>query len=710
MAQVDVGTKLTLDDEASDSLKHIQRGFEDVDTSIDASAHTLQTFAATFAGTFSALSLGPLLGELQEGTASLIGIGAAAFDVEQGIAGMLAGMTGSEWKISRAYAEDLNDEFLDLSINIGQAKDDIIAGHSALTTFLGGTSRAMMIASDNMENLTTIANVQGLTVQELGGQFGKMAAGFVSMESPVFNLLKSTGIFADDITKVNAEWQKLTQEERVNRLEGAFSSIATNLKDAPPTLNDMLSSVSAIGTEFMETFGKSAMGGFMQSFDELRGDLRNSRGDMKDLARDFGKDVGEFVSQTIDAMRVAFVYIQNHGDEIRDAVKDGFRYARDTISWIIEHKTELMAIGTAFALSKTGIGGAAMGAAAGIGAGALGSAAGALGERTMSQSAGMKQLAATHTMSGKFAASMGKFSSSGGMAVQTGARLGGMLTTLIGAIAAGGPVVWGLTAAMGALAVGAVALNNKLNEAEEERQKVIKTSLGSYEQITQTVGRLSEKQLKSLDRMRAKAERAGADSGERTTERFEGFDEARKELLRQYVTPMEEAKRSLERVGGMVAAEGENVSQELFNKFLVGEKTIVAGMSTMFNRAHEAHNDGVTKYMLSTINGSEQLRKSFLMASEMTAEGFGHLAGMAETMGEDFKTFTEQLRGRQKQAMAAASPMTKSQVNFNGGQVFKIHQNFREQDPDRVVVAFQKKVTQAAVSRVQPTTGTPFGT
>ena len=97
--------------------------------------------------------------------------------------------------------EQLHGQFTQLSIAIGQTREDIEAGHSALTSFLGGTAEAFDVAERNLTNLTTIANVTGFSVAELGGQFGKMSAGFLSTESPIFNLLRSTGIFADDITK-----------------------------------------------------------------------------------------------------------------------------------------------------------------------------------------------------------------------------------------------------------------------------------------------------------------------------------------------------------------------------------------------------------------------------------------------------------------------------------------------------------------------------
>lgn len=812
---VDVGTKLTLDDSASRVLDGIQRGFEETNRAVETSQSAIRDFGIQFAATFAATNLKPLLQDMASVASEFISVGSAAYDSEQGIAGMLAGMTGTEWGVAREYAESLNDEFNDLSVNIGQLKSDIQEGHRAMTTFLGGTSHAMKVASDNMENLTVIANVQGISVRDLGSQFGKMASGFISMESPVFNLLRSTGIFSNDISKINKEWQELTQAERINILESSFAKIAKNLSTAPPTLSDMQTSMAAIADEFKEAFGKSAMKEFMGPLDELRGDLRDSRGDMQSLAQEFGKDIGAFAREGIASMRDGFKYIKTHSEEIRSAIKSGFEYARETISWIIEHKTELMAIGGAFAISQTGMGGAligrgmgVLGGVAGFGAAVVGGGLGKLGERSseaaiaryaaadrrlqpmlgkqasaavpkipkpefkvppikvpppivkmppipaiattgalgttsamqagsrmmpdpnvtkalLQQDSAMRRAASTMTAAqrdvirqmsasrsalSKLSGSLQTFAATGGAGVQTGSKLAGMIGKLFSTIAGGGPAVWAATAAVAGLSAGAVLLVNHLEEAEKQRQETIKTNLSEYAEITGTLGRLTEGQLKQLDKLRSAASKAGADSGVRTFEEFDKLDKQRRELLKMYVTPMEEAKAAVERASRIVAEEGESVSSSMLAKFAEGEKTIALGIDTMFTRAHKAHNEAVEKYMLTTLNSSKDLKTSFLMASEMTAEGFAHLADVASTMGDDFAQLTSQLRSRQERAINEAIVQATPQVNFNGGQVFKIQQNFRDQDPDRIVVSFQRRITQAAVSRVQAVTTTPFGT
>jgi hypothetical protein len=808
VADVSVRTELKLDDLATEVLNRIRSGFDDVDAEVDQTQSSLRDFGTQFAATFAAVSVGPLLGKLKDVVTGFIDVGSEAYDLEQNIAGMLAGMTGNEWVIARAYAEDLNAQFNTLTISSGVLKDDIKAGHQELVTFLGGGSRAFQVASDNLQNLTTLADVQGLSMQRLGMDFGRMSAGMVAMESPLFNLLRGTGIFASKIEDVNKEWRELTQEERINRLSGAIGSIAENLGKAPPTLSDMVTSIRAIGDEFMETFGKSAMTEFMGGLVDLQGDLGDARGDLRAFAKDVGREVGQFAGDAIKGMRDAFAFIQTHADEIKSAVKEGFQFARDTVTWILAHKTELMVLGGGMMLSMTGAGGGLLGGLGGAVMGGLGGAANALGERQASRSMGLlgapspgaprgggmvplpkldltgltdsqKQVAAinkavvqdlvnthgvagqvlmrgssqvsnavqgmsvaqqaivkaaasTGTVAGRFGSAMSGFVASGGPAVQMGAQLTKGIGSLAGAIIAGGPPAWAATAAVTAFAGGLIYLNAKVNEAEDERNRIVDDGLKEYAQLSQTMGVLNDEQIKRMDELRAAAERAASDKliPERTFERFEGMDKQRRGMLQGLFHPLEDAFSNVDKIAKKVGSDtahfdavvkqfGATSSAAIDEeeKYMQGllelaqaEEASVGLITQAFAKSWQAHDQSSMEYILGVVNRSEQLRNAFVRSADMSAEGFAKMISVAEQMGPQFQALVTGLKGRQEQEIEEMTKGAAPQVNFNGGQVFKIEQNFRDQEPDRIAIAFEKRFTQAAISRVQATTATPFGT
>lgn len=740
--ETEVSTKLTLDDNASKTLKNVQRGFEQVSDEADDSKKVVSDFGKQFMTTFAAMNAGAAIGHIRDFMGQFTGIASAAYDNEQGIAGLLAGMTGTEWATARAYAEDINAEFNDLNINIGQNKQDIHDGYRAIITYLGGTSDAFKAARDNIGALTAVSNVQGVAVAQLAGEFGKLAAGYVAMESPVFNLLKGTGIFAADSKKIQEEWQKLTQTERVDRLSKAFEKIGDNLADAPSTLSDLKTSLGGIGDEFLETFGKSAMSQFVGEVSNLKGTLIDTRGDMQDLANDWGGEVGRFVADMYEGAQQSVAWLKDNSEEIKDSVKEGFQFARESIAWIIDNKTTLMAIGGAFAISRTGLGGMAVGLGGGMvgqmGAGLLGAIGGG-GGRAMAVGQGggaavgggrmampalttagafvddaaakayFRQSTQSTRITGRLSNSLSGFVREGGPAVQMGGKLGMMLGGLTKAFIAGGPVIWGAGAAIGALTTGAMLLADKIGEAEEKRVETINTNVSEFEQITQKMGALNKQELKRLDELRAEAEQMAADrlipAG--TADKFEAAWQARQQnILQAYVHPMQNIVDEVQRYGAMM-----DEQQVIAPETMEAQALSINVAAQLYQKAWKAHDEGAMAYVAELVTNSDHMRRAFYESADLTAEGFEQFATTVRKLSSEFANpFATELEGLANMKRDAAAAMANPVVNFNGGQVFKIQQNFRDQNPDQVVVSFQRKVTQAAISRTQPMTTTPFGT
>ena len=710
-----VETKLTLDDAASDTLKTIRSGFEQVDKQVDHTKSVVAGFGTQFGATLAAVSVAPILHRVGELASSVIDLGMAAAGAEDEIADMVAGMSGTEWALAKAYAQDINEEYNELAAISGKSKTEMIEAQKTLATYMGGSSKAMELAHDNMENMVEVSKVQGVAVQEIAAQFGKMANGMIAMESPIFNLLRGTGIFAANTRDVNEQWQKLTQEERIRRLSGAFESIARNVQKAPTPLEDMLHSVQAIGNEFMETFGQSAISSFTDNVGDLTQELTDTRGEMKSFARDLGKDIGAFVADSVEAMRDAFAYVRTHSDEIRAAIKDGFQFAKDTISWIIGHKTELMFLGGAMLVGKTGLGGMAMSTAGGILGGVAAGAAGAGLNRAGGFAAGMasetmfvNRASSAVAMTGKLSDSLAAYVKAGSPAVQLGASLASSVGGLAQALIAGGPAVWAATAAVGALAAGAVILNNKINEAETERNRVIESNVDEFTKLTSKMGTLTEAELARLDELRSQAEKMASEKlvSERVGEKFEAaWADRENNILKAYIHPMQKIDEAIQRYAVKADEEG------LMPEELGAQRMAVNAAARLYENAWKAHNEGAMNYIAKMLGASEEMREAFLTSADMTTEGFLSLAKTVRGLGENFSSeFGGQIENIARAQMDLDAKKAAPQVNFNGGQVFKIQQDFRDQEPDRVAIAFEKRFIGAAISRVQATTSTPFGT
>jgi hypothetical protein len=555
--------------------EQVKLDMKKVDKSVDDSGERLKNLRDNFVSTFAAVNLMPAVNRFADFAMSFVHVGDEANNTEDGIADMLSAMTHQDWFLARAYAEDVSSGYRDLSISAGIAKKDIEAGHSTLATFLGGTTDAMRIAKDNMGSVVELSKVLGRPVAEVSQHIGKMMTGMVAMESPVFHLLRGTGIFASETKKVQEEWQKLTQEERINRLGNAIANIADNVSAAPPALEDLNNSIASIQEEFKETFGKAAIAEFIGSIGDLNDDLVGTRSEMKALAKTIGAEVGEFVKDAVNSAREAYAFIKENGDDIRDAVKEGFQFARDTMKWIMENKDALVMIGGAVAVSKTGVGGAVM---QGVGGAALQIAGGAAAK-----------------MSDRLGDSLKGLAASGDNATKAGANVATMLGSLFSTIVAGGPAVWAATAAITALAAGAVAAVDAINEAEEKRNQTIDSNLDEYTQLTQKMGELSELELKRLDELKSEAEKVMGDKWfgqERVSDKFDAAWKERQDgIVKMYVHPMQQITEAIERYATKAEDEG------LFPEEMGAQRSAVGAAVRLYEQAWKTHNDGAMKYI-----------------------------------------------------------------------------------------------------------------
>lgn len=657
--KVKVEAELNFDTNAQKVLGELKSGLGSLKQEVSESNDGLKQFVNTFAAMTAANLVNPLVSGLKDMATGAFDLANQAYDTQQGIAGMMAAMSPREWEDARGGAELLHREFTDLAIDVGQAKHDIEAAHMSLRTFLGGSETAFQVANDNIGNITRIANVLGISAQEIGMQFGKMGAGFVSMESPLFNLVKGAGIFSSDISKINAEWQKLTQEERITRLEGAFGSIANNLADAAPTMTDLLTSMKEAGGAFLESFGGAVLREVIDNTESLRNALVEGEDSFEHFAESLGKDFGAGLAEIIDSLTEAAVYLKENGAEIKQDIIDAFTFAKNVFDTIVDNAELIATVVGIGAVSKMpGVAGAATNFASG----AMGSGgAGAMG--------------------------------------QAGAAIPG----LISAIIAGGPPIWAATAAVTALTAGFAYFVHEGEKADAESRKRIDELIRRERERSEELGQLSAFEHETQVRERQELIALAEELGEKTSalKRLEEAGARRREINEQYINPAMAAAENLE-MTDKDAAMPEHYRRQ--------EETAVHEMSQALKNAVETGDTEVSKALLKILLDNDALKSAFMNTAdtvEIGADALKLSLKSLEELGHGNGFLAQFFKEEMGREFPGKAPNAK--INFNGGQTFKIQQEFRDQDPDRVAVAFERRITQAAVSRVQASTSAPFG-
>jgi len=680
----EVKTKLTLDDAASKILDEIRDGFEELNESVDDVKQGTGDLVKEFVAMTAAVNFTEMVkGAYNYGTA-IVTMASGVHDAEQALAGFKAGMEGMPWMVARREAEALHDEIEDLAITIGQSRDDILAGHNAIITFLGGSSEAYATAKKNIEDLTVVANVTGLSVQELGAQFGKMGAGFLSTESAVFNLLRGTGIFAENIKDVTKEWQELTQAERLERLEYATGKLADNLATAKPTMTDLLTSMQEMGKQFLETMGEPVLDELIPVFEDLRDRFMESKAELRAFARTMGREVAKWVVEAADKIKEGFEYLRTHGEEFKQHILDAMSTVKRVVDFIIANK-EAIAIAFGARMAAPVVAPAAQAAKGLYQMGAGGTQIG--GAALAGAAGGAATIAA-------FAAAVASF----GLAVDQYVRLQSELSNERGDAGARMDFMKRFEATQKA---GGVEAHRRLSAEEVAHFQHVSNELVKQADAFGMTQRQMRSYTDGLMAMHQKNRELVQDFQNMVdaTAKAEAITQQYTETMKKQVSEGKYTQAAADEMIKQFAAENE-------------ETYLNAAMSlgTAWNVAMNADQTGRAQFIAKLLGGATHLQDAFIASADMSAAGFSELASQMEQYSKEFAERLRNAAKAEEKIEAAAKEGPKApKIHMSGGQTFKIQQDFRDQDPDRVAIVFQRDIARSAERRYQARTTTPFG-
>lgn len=674
---VEVKTKLTLDDLASSVLDRIKQGFGTVDDARDAAQQGMGFFGQTLS-TLAAVH-GPAA------IRSMIGFGKSFIDAardgdsaDQALGGLIATMQDIPWARARAEAEELGDWIDEMGIQSGQAIGDVEGAFLGLLEITGATSEGVADAKDKVAQMVPIANVLGKSTAMIAQEYAFMGDGILRTRGQMFQMLKQTGIFGTDVKKAATEWAKLTNEERAKRLSYGLAQVSEKLKAATPTFDDLVNTFNNVVEVTKEKLGEPLLAALKPELMRVTDWLKDNRQQIEIFTKFMAKEVGAWVREASRRIQDGFKYIMTHKQEIADAIKDAFGKAKAVVEWIIAHKEEIaLAFGVRAVAPAAG---AAYNVASGIAKSGAAEGAPLLGLKGGIGGA----VAALAAFTAAVVASKLALDQMVGLEKETGKE--STRGAAIGALLGGLPAM-----AVGALVGGNMAEERKAAEARLRALEQWKEN-ASFEEWT-------DQELQHLEKVRDALKANAKEVGKTTIEIDQMANEVwrAREANANLVKPMREAAQSFQDLfkqeGGMVDVEQQN---QLIN-------TIASG----FQNAQSVQNQGAMVYVASLLTKSKDLQTAFLQSANMTAEGFNSLADLVQDKAGDF---AESLRGLGKAEAAKASKPEMPKIHMSGGQTFKIQQDFRDQDPDRVAIAFHRDVSRAAVARIAANTSSPFGT
>jgi len=98
------------------------------------------------------------------------------------------------------------------------------------------------------------------------------------------------------------------------------------------------------------------------------------------------------------------------------------------------------------------------------------------------------------------------------------------------------------------------------------------------------------------------------------------------------------------------------------------------------------------------LGNSEQLQYALSVAGTKTKGGFAEIIKALEEAGGDLSGVATAFKKRFGKEGEGDTKPPPTMVHMGGGNTFNIKQDFRDQDPDRIAIIFQRDLIRAAFS------------
>jgi hypothetical protein len=653
---LEIKTKLTVDaGQSSSVLTGLKDQFNAVSSAQEATHATLGFF-----GTSLSMAAGTIIPQaihkMVEFGHSFVDAARDEMAGQKSMAGMIATMQNIPWKHAVEQSAALSDEMDNIALSASRMPDDVKDAFSTMIEVGGATEASIESAKIHVGQLAQISRVLGTDTRSTAQEYQFMEEGILRTRGRMFQLLQTTGIFGDKTKGASAEWAKLTEAQRTDRLNRGLEQLSTRMADAPKGMGDMLHEFKAMEEMAKESLGMPLLNALTPQLKKLVEWMKTGRGSIEEFVKAMVVDVSQYADDAARVIREGWAYIRSNSKEIKDDIVTAWGYAKDVIQFAIEHK-EAIAI--------------------------------AYGAKTVMGSGVAQQ-----------ALGVGK-------AVYGAGAAGGVMQGAGGALGAG---ALGGAAALGAfaLAIGAVALaatqGAKLMKEVDDDEKADTRARYNYFQT------LVDKEKAGYAAMDQNA----VDHFELTKHRFMidskliGMSREEATRLADAAMAQHDANREMVKYAEDAARQIESAAKRNSGFTDEGEQSALVGkISGQFQNATNVLDSGAQAYIANILSKSAVLQRAFIESADMTSTGF---TALAEATKDSAATFSQELKmlaetAAKKEKIAAGTP----KVQFNGGQTFKIQQDFRDENPDRVATVFMRDVLAAAERRVQSATASPFG-
>jgi len=664
MAKTEIRAEFKLDDMASASLSKIQGGFGKLTGTINNATSSLGDFLKQTAAVAIGVNLGNIMGSMKDVATSAF---RSAVDADMQMRALTRTMEGLSSTRGRSLSSFQNEAkgvysaLSDIARVSGVARGEIVKAFqdAGANTVLTGAKLTEFVGKAAL-----ISRGMGIPVQEITAGFESLRKNMVDASNPLVALVKQANLMRGHSERIAMKMQMMGRGGMIRLAEKAMGIMAERAKSIPLTFDEMGAQLGDMKDDMLKLIGGPMVNTLRPLFERFTGYVTTNRGAIAAYAETMGKQAGVWIERATKAAQEGFGYLRSHAQEIGQAVERAFDYAKSIFQWMLDHK---LAIGGAMVASKVApMAGSAIG-----GAMALGKALQGL------SSVGLPGL---------------------------GVAAGGAATGLLG-----------MTVALGAFAlmVGGLGLafdqaRKLVSEWKPAGSEDQKAREGALTGVAADFTVWDDKQQKAFTVLRQKIVDGALAMGQNSRVAGEAADAAYKQhvALANATRGMQEASKIAQGIPADIGSMAEGAALDAAIQAQVGASR---AFTESFNAIGLSGNKAAQMAAVEILRGNKSLQESLLKTG--TEMGLS-LDKLAEIVGDKLGDFGDKLKkqaGLDEQAKATEGKGAVPTQVFNGGQTFQIKQDFRDQDPDRIAVIFQRDIARAAENRLQGGTGGAFG-
>lgn len=651
--KVQVKTELTVDaGSAASTLGGLRKQFDLTNDARRATQEGMGFFKqslSVMAGTY----IPQLIHKARELGESFLNNAAEEKAQQRAMSGLISSMQGIPWDEAAEQSSELADHLDQIALRTSQVPDDIKSAFQLMEELGGATEENIQKSLGEVEKFAQISRVLGMSTSAIAQEYEFMGEGILRTRGKMFQLLQTTGIFGDKTKQAAGMWAKLSSEKREELLAFGLDKLATKMEKAPEGFGSLTNQMKAMREMAEESLGMPLLEALTPHLKSLVMWMKNGRGEIDAFAQKMASDVHKYADEAGRVLREGWDYVRSNWDNIKNGVITAWSYAEKVIRFAVEHKEAIaMAYG-----AKMVLGSAPAQAAIGAGKAVYNLGAGAM-------------------TAGGTAAGV-----AGGVVA-----LGAFSAAIVGV----GLAAWQASKLMQDIDDNEKADVRARYEYFRDMADKSKNEFAAWDEVATQHFEYTRKKFMDesnlLGMSRGEAEQMAnvmRDQHEANRKMVEFAEDAAKRYQALYASQQ-----------GMVDVSEQN--------------SMISVISRQFQAAQEANNQGAMQYIANLLTRSQELRQAFLQSADMTSEGYKWLADLTQQSAGEFSDSLKRLaeEAAKKEKKTASAPI----VNFNGGQTFKIQQDFRDQDPDKVFYVMQRDVLAAATRRLQSSYATPFGT